>query len=65
MPGYYNTHAGPGPMYSSPGVIPGYGYPYPPTLAQQMSAQNMAAPGHSIVIQPGMHGQPPTVTQNL
>ena len=59
MPGYYNTHAGT-PMYPphsagmTPGMYPGYGYPYPP-----MSA----APGHSIVIQPGMNGAPPIVTQ--
>ena len=53
MPGYYNTNAG-GPMYPpSAGMAPGYGYPYPP----------MSAPGHSIVIQPGMNGAPPIVTQ--
>jgi len=59
MPGYYNTHAGT-PMYPpphsagmTPGMYPGYGYPYPP----------MSAPGHSIVIQPGMNGAPPIVTQ--
>ena len=49
MPGYYNTHPG-GPMYG-PGMAPGYGYPYNPM------------PGHSIVIQPGMNGAPPIVTQ--
>jgi hypothetical protein len=49
MPGYYNTNAG-GPMYPPPGMAPGYGYPYQP-------------PGHSIVIQPGLNGAPPIVTQ--
>jgi len=54
MPGYYNTHAGGPIMYPpSAGLTPGYGYPYPP----------MSAPGHSIVIQPGMNGAPPIVTQ--
>ena len=54
MPGYYNTHAG-GPVYPplSAGMAPAYGYgPYPPMTT---------APGHSIVIQPGMNGQPPIV----
>ena len=51
MPGYYNTHAGgPMPYPNSAPIAPGYGYPY-------------TAPGHSIVIQPGMNGAPPTVTQ--
>jgi len=56
MPGYYNTHAmGGGPMpYPNPAVGPGYGYPY---------NVPMSAAGHSIVIQPGMNGAPPTVTQ--
>ena len=54
MPGYYNTHPG-GPMYPpTAGMTPGYGYPYHPP---------MSAPGHSIVIQPGMNGAPPIVTQ--
>ena len=47
MPGYYNTHAGA--MMPYPGHYP-YNVP-------------MSAPGHSIVIQPGMNGAPPTVTQ--
>jgi len=58
MPGYYNTHGGGGPMYYPNSAIapgPGYGaYPY---------HMPMSAPGHSIVIQPGMNGAPPTVTQ--
>ncbi|KAF8204988.1 hypothetical protein BJ912DRAFT_939933 [Pholiota molesta] len=58
MPGYYNTHAqgGGAPMmgyppaggYGPPGFP--YGYPHP-------------NPGHSIMIQPGMNGAPPTITQ--
>jgi len=53
MPGYYNTHAGPMyPPYSA-GMTPGYGYPYQP----------QGAPGHSIVIQPGLNGAPPRITQ--
>ncbi|KAF8812422.1 hypothetical protein BYT27DRAFT_7182858 [Phlegmacium glaucopus] len=56
MPGYYNTLGmGGGPMpYPGSAISPGYGYPY---------NMPMAAPGHSIVIQPGMNGAPPTVTQ--
>lgn len=55
MPGYYNTHPG-GPIYPphSAGMAPGYGYPY--------NVNPMSAPGHSIVIQPGMNGQPPVIT---
>lgn len=54
MPGYYNTNPG-GPMYPpTAGLTPGYGYPY---------HQPMSAPGHSIVIQPGMNGAPPIITQ--
>jgi hypothetical protein len=51
MPGYYNTNAG-APMYPphSAGMAPGYGYAHHPA-------------GHSIVIQPGMNGAPPIVTQ--
>jgi len=55
MPGYYNTHGG-GPMpYPTNPMVPGYGYPY---NNMPMSA------GHSIVIQPGINGAPPIVTQN-
>jgi len=53
-PGYYNTY--PGGMVQYP---PG-GYAYPVQAANPPLVQ---APGHSIVIQPGMNGQPPTITQ--
>ena len=52
-PGYYNTHPG---MMQYPGA--GYGYPM-----QGAPGPVMQTPGHSIVIQPGVNGQPPTVTQ--
>ncbi|KAG6814191.1 hypothetical protein H0H92_000868 [Tricholoma furcatifolium] len=48
-PGFYNTHQGP--MMPYPG-----GYPYMP---QPMSATH---PGQTIIVQPGMNGQPATVT---
>ncbi|KAF9485342.1 hypothetical protein BDN70DRAFT_871368 [Pholiota conissans] len=55
MPGYYNTNTQGGPMmgyppsgYAAPGFP--YGYPHP-------------APGHSLMIQPGVNGAPPTITQ--
>jgi hypothetical protein len=54
MPGYYNTHAGAPVPYPNPAIPPGYGYPY----NVPMSA------GHSIVIQPGVNGAPPIVTQH-
>ncbi|KAF8974550.1 hypothetical protein BDZ97DRAFT_1774247 [Flammula alnicola] len=57
MPGYYNTNTnGPGMMQYPPpsagGYGPGYPYGYP-----------VPNPGHSIIIQPGMNGAPPTITQ--
>lgn len=54
MPGYYNTNAhGHGMAYpQSPGGM----YPYYPQMPQTQ-------PGHSIIIQPGVNGQPPTITQ--
>lgn len=56
MPGYYNTRTGGTMQYpASAGFAPGYQYP--------MSAVPMQTPGHSIIIQPGMNGQPATVTQ--
>lgn len=52
MPGYYNTSY-PGMQYpQSPGA-----YPYFP------GAMPMVQPGSSIIIQPGVNGAPPTVTQ--
>ncbi|TFK43519.1 hypothetical protein BDQ12DRAFT_675107 [Crucibulum laeve] len=64
MPGYYNTHAG-GMHSGMPVGMPQYpmsagGYPAGYNGFQGMPIQT---PGHSIVIQPGMNGQPPTVTQ--
>lgn len=53
-PGYYNTH--PGGMVQYP--VGGYAYPM-----QNVNAPVVQTPGHSIIIQPGMNGQPPTVTQ--
>lgn len=56
MPGYYNTISAGQPQAYPAGYgqgNPGYGY-YPGPMTQ---------PGSSIVIQPGMNGQPPTVTQ--
>ncbi|KAJ3516993.1 hypothetical protein NMY22_g14068 [Coprinellus aureogranulatus] len=56
-PGYYNQHTG-GPPHGvayAPGAYPGYnGYGMQPP---------MSAGGHSVIIQPGINGQPPTVTQ--
>ncbi len=51
-PGYYNTNY-PGMPYPQ---SPSGAYPYYPPMP-------MAQPGHSIIIQPGVNGQPPTVTQ--
>jgi hypothetical protein len=57
-PGYYNTHAGAphAPMVQYPMQYPqGYnGYP---------AGMPMMTGGNSIVIQPGVNGQPPTITQ--
>jgi len=57
MPGYYNTGVGGGLIpYPNSAVGPGYGYPYNVPMS--------AGPqGHSIVIQPGMNGALPTITQ--
>ncbi|KAG6919423.1 hypothetical protein DXG01_006306 [Tephrocybe rancida] len=51
-PGFYNTHQGQ--MMQYPG-----GYPYG---QQPMSAMSTHHAGQTIVIQPGMNGQPSTVT---
>ena len=56
-PGYYNTHPGGMMQY------PTGGYVYPTMPMQGVNAPLVQTPGHSIVIQPGMNGQPPTVTQ--
>lgn len=60
MPGYYNTNTfggGGGPMmHYPPPSAGGYGYPY-------QGGMPVPNPGHSIVIQPGMNGAPPTITQ--
>ncbi|GLB33822.1 hypothetical protein LshimejAT787_0107060 [Lyophyllum shimeji] len=50
-PGFYNTSAGPMMAYSG-----GYQYAQPPASAGMH-------PGQTIVIQPGVNGQPATVTQ--
>ncbi|KAH0587545.1 hypothetical protein H2248_006325 [Termitomyces sp. 'cryptogamus'] len=50
-PGFYNTHTQQGPMMQYPA-----GYPYG---QQPMGAMH---PGRTIVIQPGVNGQPATVT---
>jgi len=59
MPGYYNTNtqemAGPH-MMPYPGTPGGYGYPH-------QGGYPIPNPGHSIIIQPGMNGAPPTITQ--
>lgn len=59
MPGYYNTiSAGQGQAYPT-----GYGQGYPAQGYGGYYPAPMAQPGNSIIIQPGMNGQPPTVTQ--
>jgi len=50
-PGFYNTHQGP--MMSYPGMYP---HMQPPMAGPMMH------PGQTVVIQPGMNGQPATVT---
>jgi len=59
MPGYYNTNTQGMHYPQSPGMGPGMGpgHPYYP------GGMPMTQPGHSIVIQPGMNGAPPTITQ--
>jgi len=60
MPGYYNTNTyGPN-MHYPPPSAGGYGYPAPYGGMGGMPVPN---PGHSIVIQPGMNGGLPTITQ--
>jgi len=50
-PGYYNSHLQT-PMAQYPAGYPAYGYP-----------GGGGTPGHSIIVQPGVNGQPTTVTQ--
>ncbi|TFK75896.1 hypothetical protein BDN72DRAFT_809657 [Pluteus cervinus] len=54
-PGYYNTSPSTTPMVQYPGANGYPAYPGYPGV--------MPTPGHSIIIQPGVNGQPPTVTQ--
>ncbi|PBK69640.1 uncharacterized protein ARMOST_05341 [Armillaria ostoyae] len=54
-PGYYNTSPGM-PHYPAGGYVP-YGVP------MQAGTGITQQAGNSIVIQPGVHGQPPTITQ--
>lgn len=54
-PGYYNTHPAGMVQY------PAGGFAYP--AMQPVNPQYVQTPGHSIVIQPGANGQPPTITQ--
>ncbi|KAF5320926.1 hypothetical protein D9619_000924 [Psilocybe cf. subviscida] len=59
MPGYYNTNTQGMPgqhMMQYPGTPGGYGYPH-------QGGYPVPNPGHSIIIQPGMNGAPPTITQ--
>jgi hypothetical protein len=58
-PGYYNTHPG-GMVHGGMAQFPPGGYGYP---MQGVNPPFVQTPGHSIVIQPGMNGQPPTITQ--
>jgi len=54
MPDYYRQAYGGG--YGGQPGFPGQQYMYPPGAIQQQ-------PGHSLIIQPGRHGQPTTVQQ--
>lgn len=59
MPGYYNTNTQGMPgqhMMQYPGTPGGYGYP-------NQGGYPIPNPGHSLIIQPGMNGAPPTITQ--
>jgi hypothetical protein len=58
-PGYYNQHTNhPG------GVMPyGPGGAYPAGYNGYGMQPPMSAGGHSVIIQPGLNGLPPTVTQ--
>ncbi|RDB22725.1 hypothetical protein Hypma_010186 [Hypsizygus marmoreus] len=59
-PGFYNTHAGMMSQYPpSAGYMPQYG----PSAGFPLQGSVMQTPGRPLVIQPGMNGQPATVTQ--
>lgn len=59
MPGYYNQSTTGPPMMpmGGPGPMPYPGYPY------GGGGYPQAQPGHAIMIQPGLNGAPPTVSQ--
>ena len=59
-PGYYNygTH-NPAAQGMPPAGYPQYPYPYMPGYPQMQQP----SPGTAIVIQPGINGAPPTITQ--
>jgi len=58
-PGYYNMHPS-GMMQYPPGA---FAYPTMPMPMPGAPSSIVQSPGHQIVIQPGMNGQPPTITQ--
>ncbi|KJA30264.1 hypothetical protein HYPSUDRAFT_32413 [Hypholoma sublateritium FD-334 SS-4] len=60
MPGYYNTSTmGAAPMQ----YYPSSGGMYGPQPGNPYGGYPQPAPGHTLVIQPGMNGAPPTITQ--
>ena len=61
-PGYYNYGSGthnPAAQGMPPAGYPQYPYPYMPGYPQMQQP----SPGTAIVIQPGINGAPPTITQ--
>ena len=69
-PGYPESqYPGAGMMYPGQMMMPGYAYPagqpmtYATTAPGQPGYVVQQNPGHSVVIQPGMNGQPATITQ--
>ena len=60
MPGYNNTSTmGGAPMQ----YYPSSGGMYAPQPGNPYGGYPQPAPGHTLVIQPGMNGAPPTITQ--
>lgn len=59
MPGYYNSNTYEPGMAQYPSNSAG-AYAYP---AQYGAGMPAPAPGHSLIIHPGMNGAPPTITQ--